>query len=373
MTNYLTRYCTKHSIFILTLMGLMGATGLPATASDAFGTPFSNNGFEKDDWQVVCDNTLTCRAAGYQDETTETKPASIMLVAKPKVALPEGYVKLIDDNRNKPQTIQLWLNGKNYGNLSPKLQLTSQQTQQLLNSADNNLSIVLKSPKMTWQISDKGMNAVLLKLDEVQGRVGTKLALVSKNNPNLQTPKDQRPQPIIHKAYAYPDDTRHSLTPAKKAYFNNNINKWININAKQFIGSKDSMGECELINPASEQSQNYKSETFEWTFSPIDANNTLASHPCWRAAYNEGYGYWLINNAKPNQPQLITTSGISYANGQISSASKGRGIGDCWSGTVWTWNGKTFVKSSELTTGMCRGFEGGAWELPTYVTKVVKN
>ena len=41
--------------------------------------------------------------------------------------------------------------------------------------------------------------------------------------------------------------------------------------------------------------------------------------------------------------------------------------------TAWIWNGETFAKSEESSTGMCRGFAGGAWDLPTYVSAVVKN
>lgn len=43
------------------------------------------------------------------------------------------------------------------------------------------------------------MSAVLLKLDDVQGRVGTPIALVGKNNRNRQTPKAALPIPTIKK------------------------------------------------------------------------------------------------------------------------------------------------------------------------------
>jgi hypothetical protein len=51
---------------------------------------------------------------------------------------------------------------------------------------------------------------------------------------------------------------------------------------------------------------------------------------------------------------------------------KGRGIGDCLGMATWTWNGSTFVQTSDATTGMCRQFPGGAWKLPTLVTRVRK-
>ncbi len=357
---------------------LMGITATPLWAAEAYGDPFKGDGFVKDDWQVVCDNTLTCRAAGYQPESQYDMPASMLIVAKPMQPKVSAKVKLFANSEGHLtlNTATLWLNHKNYGAIAAdgaEFALSPRQTEAIIGHARMHTNIAIKTANRTWQISDNGMSAVLLKLDEVQGRVGTKLALVSKTNPKRQTPKVARSKPVIHKAFAYPDDNKHPLAPTQKAYVNANINQWVDINAQALIGTKDSMGECELINPASEVAQSYKNESFEWTFTPIDANHTLASHQCWRAAYNEGYGYWLINNAKPSQPELITTSGNSYAKGQIASANKGRGIGDCWSGTVWTWNGKTFIKSSEITTGLCRGFaDGGAWELPTYVTDIVE-
>jgi hypothetical protein len=52
---------------------------------------------------------------------------------------------------------------------------------------------------------------------------------------------------------------------------------------------------------------------------------------------------------------------------------KGRGIGDCIGTATWTWDGKSFAQTSAATTGMCREISaGGAWDLPTLVTRVRK-
>lgn len=48
---------------------------------------------------------------------------------------------------------------------------------------------------------------------------------------------------------------------------------------------------------------------------------------------------------------------------------KGRGIGDCWWVRQWQFDGRGFVRTSEAGDSMCRGFAGGAWQLPTYVTR----
>ncbi|HCA3435456.1 TPA: DUF1176 domain-containing protein, partial [Salmonella enterica subsp. enterica serovar Ball] len=56
---------------------------------------------------------------------------------------------------------------------------------------------------------------------------------------------------------------------------------------------------------------------------------------------------------------------------EIFLGQKGRGLGDCWGSASWVWDGETFRKSREATTGMCRYLRlGGTWDLPTWVTDV---
>ncbi|MBI0427327.1 DUF1176 domain-containing protein [Psychrobacter sp. NG27] len=366
-----------------TVMALMtiGLFSLPAVASDAYGDPFEGWGFVKDDWQVVCDNTLTCRAVGYADDDQWDKPISILLTAIPKEALPTGMVQFLPEVSEKSQNnVALWLNGKNYGRLQPSsdgglYDLTAKQTNSLINSARLNTKIEIKAGDDSWTVSDKGMGAVLLKLDEVQGRVGTPIALVSKNSTHKQTPKSAKPKPVIKKAFSYSEKDNKTLSASKQAYFEANINTWVNINDEQFVGSEDTTGSCELINPKSETSINfakYAGNSAGWDFIPIDATHTLAVHSCWMGAYNAASGYWLIDNAKPRNPQIITTAGNDYFEGEISANHKDRGIGDCWNSKTWVWNGTTFAKMADSSTGMCKGFAGGAWDLPTYVSEVIE-
>ena len=369
-------------VSVSVLSTLASMTSMSAMADEGYATPFDGWGFVKDDWQLVCDNTLTCRAAGYAGEGAFDTPASLLLTATPKVALPLAEIQFLDEGQEQEQSnaaAELWLNDKNYGTLPLEHEgyylLTAKQTGQLIKQAHLDTKIEIKQGANSWIISDKGMSAVLLKLDEVQGRVGTTLALVSKNSPNRQTPKSSKLMPVIKKAYSYPEDDHKQLDPAKLIYFRKNIEKWVDIDAKRFVGFEDDMGDCELVNPSTEEyqrMQEYTSSSLDWDFIPVDAKHTLASHLCWRGAYNEGSGYWLISHDKPSQTQLITTSGSDYSNGEIYAAHKDRGIGDCWNTQEWVWNGKTFAMTVDSSTGMCRGFAGGAWGLPTYVSEVIE-
>ena len=106
------------------------------------------------------------------------------------------------------------------------------------------------------------------------------------------------------------------------------------------------------------------------TIYPINAQNQLIQIPCWRGAYNMGSGFWLMDRNKQFK-QLVTTSGETFNQGQIFSGHKVRGLGDCLSQSEWAWNGKKFVKSFSGLTVQCKGFAGGAWNLPTYVSKII--
>ena len=373
-----------------------GLFALPTLASDSYGTPSEGWGFVKDDWQLVCDNTLTCRAAGYAAEglvsSDKLGDASVLITVEAGKKLSTVQVKLsnceeFEQEKLVPKQlsktnykVELLLNNKSYGfiQLSSERegQLSTAQAQQLLKLANQNTKIQFTSGIYQWQVSDKGLAAVLLKLDEVQGRVGTPLALVSKSSLNRQTPKSAKAKPVIKKAYSYADKDKKQLTPAKLVYFQKNINKWIDIDDKQLVGSNDGMGDCKLVNPKTEayqRMQEFGADRLGWDFIPVDSKHTLATHECWRGAYNMGVGHWLINHAKPSKPTLITTSASDYSDGEIYAIHKDRGIGDCWNRAVWVWDGKTFALTEDSSTGMCRGFAGGAWDLPTYTSEVIRS
>ncbi len=93
---------------------------------------------------------------------------------------------------------------------------------------------------------------------------------------------------------------------------------------------------------------------------------------CWMAAYNYGSSYWLLDEGESALPKLLNISGNDYSDGIVSSAHKGRGLGDCWSFESWVFDGKTMVRSNDSTTGLCRGIAaGGIDPMPIWVSEVV--
>ncbi len=393
----------------LLLLSIMGSSTVHAEfdQADDPDSPFAEWGYMKDDWQLVCDNTLTCRAAGYAQDgisSDELQAASILITAQAGERFPKGEVQLnnwgdeaqeqfVNDQLSKTgYNVELWFNNKSYGTVQLSSdregQLSREQTQQLLKRARQNTEIQFRSGDLRWQVSDIGMAAVLLKLDEVQGRVGSSFALISKEVSGSTTSQGLTPAKSIPKVYAgyvypiseysnyeYKDDGTSVEIPRAVEYqqlsdrYNNQWQDKMSAWAIATLKDED-RDYCETL---TSDTPWISDDEKRWQFLAIDAKHTLASFPCWRAAYNTGTGYWLMTNASPNKPTLITTSGSEYGNGEIFSAHKGRGLGDCWSTESWVWDGKAFAKTLEQSTGMCRGIQaGGAWELPTYISEVVK-
>ena len=88
-------------------------------------------------------------------------------------------------------------------------------------------------------------------------------------------------------------------------------------------------------------------------------------------------GYYAIANKELTKIEQVLPpmtygghGGFDEKTATLSGSFKGRGIGDCWSGNTAVWDGKTFVRNEEHTTGSCKGFAGGAWLMPIFETRI---
>ncbi len=325
--------------------------------------------FTSKDWQVVCDNTRTCRLAGYQAENNSDFPVSILLTRRAGAEAPvEGKVKIGGAKESSAKAlmqlgnrhrISMYIDDKSLGETQPfsiaagDAELTANQVSALLDALTKSSKIELVLRSSRWQLSDRGASAVMLKADEVQGRSGTPSALINKGsastNSRVLPPK--------------PAPTLRWVAPSSKVTADSNENFTIRPSQLAAMVKRtmpDARGVCPNL-----------SDDTSWRLIRVSGTQLLAQHNCWTGAYNTGMGAWLINDNKPYKPTLITTDATSYDKGKISAVQKGRGLGDCLTKTDWIWTGSNFEKSHESTTGLCRMIEpGGAWQLPTYVTEV---
>ena len=313
------------------------------------------------DWQLACDNTRTCRAAGYQPEGEE-RAVSVLLT---RIAGPDQPVtgEVMLGNYNESDVVaglpaefefSLRIDGEAAGSVtmdkdSLLAKMSAQQVAALLDALTRDSTIEWSARGEIWLLSDSGSTAVLLKMDEFQGRLDTPGALVRKGNrpehdvlPPLPVPVMASPAPVGARAGDDALAATHSasLLAALRA-------------------TLEDPYDCMPLTEA-------RAGEPILQINRLTADRILVSMTCAEGTYNDVTGFWLVSDTEPFTADLVTVAGTEYQDGSIYASSKQRGLGDCWSLERWTFDGRQFVHSSSSTTGLCREIApGGAWSMPT--------
>ncbi|KAF1698197.1 hypothetical protein CSC62_06155 [Pseudoxanthomonas jiangsuensis] len=340
----------------------LAATSAVAAERGTEGLSFSHHS-----WELACDNTRTCRAAGYTAEDDGTGyGASVLLTRKAGPGQPlAGELRLSDWNEDDvvPKLpLRLYIDRRDHGpvpvpataDAEPRAGLSSAQMQALQAALRRDSEIVfMDAGQRRWPLSGDGASAVLLKMDEFQGRLGTPGALVRKGDGDESKVLPALPAPrvrLVAVAAARDDDARLATVPALRQAL------------RASLGADQ---DCSGLNPGEDEAP--------LRIERLSAHRVLASTPCWMGAYNIGTGYWVVEDRAPYRAEAVTLDAVDYADGRIFAAQKGRGLGDCFWSAEWVWDGQRFVQTLEQTSGMCRGIAGGGpWSLPTRVAEVVE-
>jgi hypothetical protein len=334
----------------LALRMLAVLAALAATPAGAAGVQFTHK-----DWELACDNTRTCRAAGYQ--AGEVPPAvSVLLTREAGARRPvsaQVTIGTYDDGKATPPPAQvdLVVGGRPRGAVALKADegvgtLDTSQTAALLQGLLRSEEIAFVAGPQRWRLSDAGAAAVLLRMDDVQGRVGTTGALVRKGANAEAAVLPALPKPVVRAAAITGPAPREALAIAV------------------LRSLRKVPDDCPDLKDTAEPPQAWR----------LDAHRVLVSARCWVAAYNTGQGFWVANDKPPYRATAVTYSGTEFEpeRSRILAMQKGRGLGDCFAMDQWVWNGARFVHTEEATTGMCRLVAaGGPWMLPTLVSEVV--
>lgn len=316
------------------------------------------------DWQVVCDNTNTCRMVGYQDESNAGLPVSVLLTRRGDASKVAGEVNLGGSKSNTAKALAqlgnrhkatMYIDGRSYGEVSNinsetgTAALSNRQIQALLDNLTRSSQIEFVIRNTQWQLSDAGATFVMNAADEAQGKANTPEALVKKGN-----------EPAASQASSLP-----TLTAAKVA-------------STAPVGKRFTMSAQDiatLLAPTvSDIDKNCPqlSDNQGWLTYRLNDSTILAQHRCWNNSYDTGDGIWVLNDTEPYQPKLITTSASRYENGVITSELKQSVLGDCINKEEWLWTKEGFQLSHKSTTGLCRNFDkGGAWQLPIFLADVI--
>ncbi|MBV7539584.1 DUF1176 domain-containing protein [Acidovorax sp. sic0104] len=306
-------------------------------------------GFQHKDWALQCDNTRTCRAVGYQSEDGDSEPVSILLTRPAGPNTPVQVDLQVYTEKTELQALELRVGKVSVRDLEGHdiARVPARQVPHLLQELLKNDQATVLAGKERWTLSLAGASAVLLKMDEAQGRVGTPGALVRRGS----KAESSVLQPVA--------------APSVKAVLPAAPRKGDGALAKPLIAEIDRANvadQCtgqDPLNPSTAEVRR------------LTDRKLLLSLPCGMGAYNSSSLLWIANDRPPHKPEpLQDVDGEFDADtGAVHSAMKGRGIGDCWSTRDWQFDGRGFVLTREAGDSMCRGFPGGAWQLPSYVTR----
>ncbi|MFL6698309.1 MAG: DUF1176 domain-containing protein [Vitreoscilla sp.] len=309
---------------------------------------------EVKDWQAVCDNTRSCRAAGYSAQGSDM-PVSVLLARASGPGMPvvgELQLGTMDAHAVRPQSVVLAIAGRPAGTIRVDRDnhavLAPPVVAALLKAVVGGAEVSFSAGKSTWRLSASGAAEALQQIDDVQGRAGRPSALVRKGSGNdadvaspMSAPRMDAPR--LHAASQPGDDAL----------------------AVRVLATIRSNADCPLLDDGGAQA---KARLWH-----LDANRLLVTQPCHAAANNAGNGYWIANLRPPYDAKPMTYSGLDYdGSGSINAQQLTGAAGDCGTVEAWTWNGYRFEATFAATGGLCRGVKaGGAWQLPSLVTDVI--
>ena len=314
------------------------------------------------DWDLVCDNTGTCRMAGYQDESSD--PVSILFTrAAGENAAVEGKFTILqfgeaDRDVQVGQDIEIWLNGKSLGKVkhisddAPD-KLTEEQTKALLSGLKKESEIRLTYGKTTLKVSDKGAAAAMLKMDEFQQRLNTPSALISQGQ------------------------EKHAVLAPKVEPKIDAVSVKNRKTTELKLGEKQYDNVLALLRKAHDGCVDEDLESQDITIYPLTQNKVLAEALCFKGAYQSTNYYAVLDDKLSKVEQVLAEqyneAGYDEKQGYafVRGSYKGRALGDCLAGQDAVWNGKIFIRTSEWTTGSCKGLPGGTWQLPIFVSNVI--
>ena len=329
---------------------------LPLTA---MATPIKGFFEIYQDWDLICDNTGTCNMAGYQEERDGSEhPVSILFTrsAGEQAPVTAQLALLPDELSNK--TAEIILNGQSLGTIQNfseegNAKLSEKQTTELLTALKGNASIEVVFGEFKEKVSDKGAAAAMLKMDEFQQRLNTPSALIRQGQEK-------------HAVLAPKVEPKIDAVSVKNR-------KTIELK----LGEKQYDNVLALLRKAHDGCVDEDLESQDITIYPLTHNKVLAEALCFKGAY-QGTNYYAVLDDKLSKVEQVLAeqyneAGYDEKQGYafVRGSYKGRALGDCLAGQDAVWNGKIFIRTSEWTTGSCKGLPGGTWQLPIFVSNVI--
>lgn len=305
-----------------------------------------------EDWAVGCDNRLSCEAVSLVPDGAGEAYSVLVTLQRGGGADGAGAVRLLgaEELRGK---IDLIADNRRVARIKAEhdmVEIAGSAGLDVMRALASNYAFELRAGKQTIDSpSLRGLPAALRYMDEVQGRVGSKGALVATGDEPVEQAKAVPPAPVVA-AVAGVDDAPLELTPEEQT-------------------AARRLAVCDGLHDST-----YPLETHQ-----LDGEHVLVLLPCDAGEYNVsavpliatgGAGHRQFAMARfdhvpgasgdPTAPPLIVNARWNPQRMELSSFAKGRGLGDCGTAEIYKWNGAQFRLIEARSMPVCRG----AWEWP---------
>jgi hypothetical protein len=309
--------------------------------------------FSFKDWVVACDNTRHCEAVGYQTESFD-QPVTLWLGRDggANAAVSARLDAQFDQDETGPYRIRA--GATEVTGIPVDGVLTAAQIAHLLPALKEADAAIVTDGRHEWELSLAGLKAALLKMDDVQGRVGTVTALSRPGAKLASAVPAALPAPVLRgQAVPQPRDSDAKLLPA--------ILKTL----------RDA--DCDADAPSAEYGRNSE-------ITRLSATEVLVFQECTRGAYQASYGIWRVSDKPPYKAARILLPNAQgktedmliepyFDKGVLSSFAKGRGLADCGTSDQWLWTADGFKLKESSIGPMCRGMPGGGLMLRLWTTR----
>jgi hypothetical protein len=316
------------------------------------------------DWLGVCANTGACAAFGFAAEEDDTggylilrrdggagAPPTVMIVSDPGDSQPAADWRLDLDGHPIAGLGMIHAKG---GEEGARATLSGGDAGALIAALRNGQSLeITAGGKSLLSISLAGSAAILLWVDDQQGRVGTATALAKPGpKPPSAVPPPVAP-PLIHAAAA----VSQAGVPARAP--------------RSMIKGID---DCDL-DPSTKDRDDIVAR--------LEPGVVLWGPQCGMGAYNEVSVFFIGDEQGRNlrritfpepagsdqaKDDLLINASFDAKTQTMASFSKARGIGDCGSVADWVWDGKAFAVISEDIMPACRGVVPDDWP-PLFISR----
>lgn len=305
--------------------------------------------FVHKDWAAACDNTRHCEAVGYQ-AMDDDLPVTLWLGRDAGGNAPV-VGKLMTYAEDERENASLSIRAGDVLIKGIKQELSAGQMARLLPALKKADTAQVSDGKHQWTLSLAGLNAALLKMDDLQGRVGTVTALARPGGKPASAVPAAVPAPLLRAApLPATRDSDKALLP-------------------KLLSALDA-DDCEAI----------ASEGAYGDVHRISATQLLVVRQCWLGAYQGAYGVWRVNDQPPYAPVRLMLPDADgkeeesaveayFEKGELSSYAKGRGLNDCGSFQRWLWTVDGFKLLESSNGPLCRGMPGGGFMLRQWLAR----